>query len=106
MSQTLTATAPSTSKQIGQLVKKMRRTRSRIAYHEAKLDAIKEALQPLLEASGNWSDSEGYARLIGESSRISYDRESIDELIIRDPGFECLRAFRKVSTIRASVSVK
>jgi hypothetical protein len=54
----------------------------------------------------NWQDDVGYARLIPESKRTSYDSKALDDLILRDPAFDCLRAYRRESKIRGSVQVK
>jgi len=72
------------------------------------MDVMRDELKALLEASGqNWKDDTGYANLIPESTRVSYDAKSIDQLIITQPDvYGCLAAYRKVSKIRPSVSVK
>lgn len=108
MVQTLINTAPSTNKQIKKLVKAMRRQRAWIAAREAKMEVMKEQLQALLTEQGvNWSDDDGYARLIPESTRTSYETKALDELIITQPSvFGCLEAYRKVGKIRSSVQVK
>lgn len=97
-----------TDKQVKKLVKAIRRQRNWIAAREAKLDEMKIELQDLLEASGqNWMDEDGYARLIPESKRISYESKAIDALIITQPDvYGCLAAYRRESKIRASVQVK
>jgi hypothetical protein len=97
-----------TDKQVKKLVKAIRRQRNWIAAREAKLDEMRIQLQDLLEASGqNWADDVGYARLIPESKRVSYESKSIDALIITQPDiYGCLAAYRRESKIRASVQVK
>ncbi len=93
---------------IAELVDTVRAHRERIATLEAKNDAAKEELRRLLELRGdNWSDDEGYARLIPESTRASYELKALDQLIVREPlHYGWLKDYRKQSTIRSSVSVK
>lgn len=100
-------TAPTTDKQIRKLVRSIRQRRAWIDGHEAKLDGMKEQLQALLTEQGvNWQDGIGYARLIPASTRTSYNTQQLDDLILRDPDFDCLRAYRRESKIRSSVQVK
>jgi superfamily I DNA/RNA helicase len=93
---------------IADLVETVRAHRERIATLEAKNDAAKEELRRLLELRGeNWSDEEGYARLVPESCRVSYETKALDELIIREPlHYGWLKDYRKESTIRSSIQVK
>ncbi len=93
---------------IAELVDMVRAHRERIATLEAKNDAAKEELRQLLELRGdNWSDDEGYARLIPESTRTSYESKALDDLIIRDPlHYGWLKDFRKQSMVRGSLQVK
>jgi len=93
---------------IAELVDSVRAHRERIAALETKNDVAKEELRQLLELRGeNWSDDEGYARLVPESTRASYEAKSLDELIVTDPlHYGWLKDYRKQSTIRSSISVK
>lgn len=93
---------------ISELVETMRAHRERIATLEARNDSAKQELRQLLEQRGeNWADDEGYARLVPESKRISYETKGLDDLIIREPlHYGWLKDFRKESTIRSSVQVK
>lgn len=55
----------------------------------------------------NWSDDEGYARLMSEGHRFSYDIETLDKLLISDPlRYGCLKDFRRETTIHERVQVK
>lgn len=93
---------------IVELVDTVRAHRERIAALESKNDAAKEELRHLLELRGeNWSDEEGYARLVPESVRTSYESKALDDLIIRDPlHYGWLKDFRKQSTVRGSIQVR
>ena len=93
---------------IAELVDSVRAHRERIAALEARNDAAKEELRQLLELRGeNWSDDEGYARLVPDSTRTSYESKALDDLIIRDPlHYGWLKDYRKQSNIRGSIQVK
>src|SRR5215470_2041858 len=93
---------------ITELVDKVRVQRARIAALEAKNDAAKDELRQLLELRGeNWSDDEGYARLVPDSTRVSYETKALDELIIHEPlHYGWLKDYRKESLIRSSIQVK
>ncbi len=93
---------------IAELVETVRAHRERIAALEARNDAAKAELRHLLEMRGeSWSDDEGYARLVPDSTRTSYETKSLDDLIIRDPmQYGWLKDYRKQSVIRSSIQVK
>ncbi len=93
---------------IAELVDSVRAHRERIATLEAKNDVAKDELRQLLELRGeSWSDDEGYARLMAESTRTSYESKALDDLIIRDPlHYGWLKDFRKQSVVRGSIQVK
>ena len=80
----------------------------RIAALEARSDSAREELRELLAMRGeNWSDDEGYARLVPESTRVAYESKALDDLIIREPlHYGWLKDYRKQTTIRSSVQVK
>ncbi|MEO8392945.1 MAG: hypothetical protein ABI700_08125 [Chloroflexota bacterium] len=90
------------------LVEKIRSHRQRINTLEAKNDAAREELRQLLELRGeNWSDDDGYARLVPDSTRVSYETKALDDLIIHEPlHYGWLKDYRKESAIRSSVQVK
>jgi hypothetical protein len=93
---------------IAQLVETVRSHREHIAVLEAKADAAKKELFRLLVERGeNWSDDDGYARLVPESSRASYETDKLDSLIIHDPlHYGWLKDYRKQSVIRANLQIK
>lgn len=93
---------------IAELVDTVRANRERIAALEARSDAAKDELRQLLEMRGeNWSDDEGYARLVPESTRTSYESKALDDLIIRDPlHYGWLKDYRKQSNVRGSIQVR
>ena len=93
---------------IVELVEKVRTHRQRISALEAKNDAAREELRQLLELRGeNWTDDEGYARLVPDSTRVSYETKALDDLIIHEPlHYGWLKDYRKESSIRSSIQVK
>jgi hypothetical protein len=94
--------------QIADLVEVIRANRSQIERYEAVIESAKAELRDLLEARGeNWSDAEGYARLVAEGLRHLYDARTLDELIISDPQrYGWLADHRKDSPVPARVQVK
>ena len=93
---------------ITELVDMVRAHRERISALEARNESAKDELRHLLELRGeNWSDDEGYARLVPESKRAAYETKALDDLIIREPlHYGWLKNYRKDSTIRSSIQVK
>ena len=93
---------------IAELVETIRAHRERIAALEAKNDAAKDELRALLEARGEgWSDGEGYARLMPESTRVSFDGKGLMKLIEEAPiTYDWLRKYSKTSTVRGSIQIK
>ena len=93
---------------IAELVSSLRDQREQMAALSAESDTARDELRRLLELRGeNWSDDDGYARLVPESTRASYEVKSLDALILRDPlQYGWLKDYRKLSTIRSTVQVK
>lgn len=93
---------------IVELVDSMRMHRETIAALEAENGASREELRHLLDLRGeNWSDDEGYARLVPDSVRISYDARALDDLIVSEPlHYGWLKDYRKTSVVRGSVQVR
>jgi hypothetical protein len=61
----------------------------------------------LEERGDNWSDEEGYARIISEGERIYYDTNALDKLIIEEPlRYGWLKDYRVTSTVQSRVQVK
>lgn len=99
---------PSIDDEIAQLVEVVRDTVDQMSGLEDKIKATKDRLRALLVQRGeNWKDSDGYARLMADSVRTSYDTRALDDLLIRDPlrnGW--LKDYRKEFTVRGGVQVK
>lgn len=69
--------------------------------------AREEVEKLLVERGSNWKDEEGYAMIVGESERTSYDTKALDELLISDPiQYGWLHEYRKKTTVRASLKIK
>jgi len=94
--------------QIAERVDLIRSIQERIAALGEKIQATKEELSELLAEKGsNWSDDEGYARLVADSVRRSYDSKALDELIINDPlRHGWLKDYRKETPVRGGIQVK
>lgn len=94
--------------QIAERVDLIRSIQERIAALNEKIQAAKEELTDLLTEKGsNWSDEEGYARLVAESVRRTYDTKALDELIINDPlRHGWLKDYRKETPVRGGIQVK
>ncbi len=93
---------------IAELVESVRERREAIAALESENDADRHELRHLLEMRGeNWTDDAGYARLVPDSTRISYETRALDDLIVREPlQYGWLKDYRKSSVVRGSVQVK
>lgn len=75
---------------------------------EACIEDLKIELRNLLEAYGsNWSDDEGYARILADAERTYYDTNALDQLIIEDPlHYGWLKDYRQKSPIKSRIQVK
>lgn len=93
---------------IVELVDMIRAYRERGEAIEEKIEEAKAELRELLDKYGqSWADDEGYARLVSEGIRTSYDTKELDELIIKDPlRYGWLKDYRKQSPVRGGVQVK
>ena len=93
---------------IAQLVAQVRAAQEEIGGLNAQIEQAKDALRTLLQTRGeNWSDDAGYARLVAEGVRTSYDTKALDELIIKDPlHYGWLTDHRNESSVRSTVQVK
>ncbi len=102
----------SVDEEIAELVALVRVAQDRLAETEAEvrpvIEAAKERLKMLLDYRGkNWSDGEGYARLIADGVRVSYDVQALDRLIIKEPDkYGWLREYRRETPVRGGVVVK
>jgi hypothetical protein len=102
------AIAQALDAEIAQIVEMVRETVDEMAVLEEKVRMAKDRLRILLVQRGdNWKDDDGYARLMSDSVRTSYDTRSLDELIINDPlRHGWLKDYRKEFTVRGGVQVK
>jgi hypothetical protein len=93
---------------IADLVQQIRENHNAIEEHEASIEKAKEALTPLLTQRGaNWADETGYARLVGEGTRIFYDSAALDDLIIHLPlQYGWLKDYRTEVKVSGRVQVK
>ncbi len=102
----------SIDEEVGELVSMIREAQERIGEVEAEvkpvIDAAKERLKMLLAYRGeSWSDDEGYARIVTDSVRCSYDAKGLDKLILEDPEkYGWLREYRHEYPVRGGVTVK
>ncbi len=93
---------------IAGLVREVRIIQSQIESLQGEIDEAKDELRVLLRERGeNWADELGYARLIAETIRTTYDTKALDDLIIKDPlHYGWLKDHRNESTVRSMVQVK
>ena len=94
--------------QIAERVQIVRDAQGQIALLDEQIQIMKNELHELLEQKGSgWSDSAGYARLVSESVRTSYDTKELDQLILNEPmRYAWLQEYRKESTVRGGVQIK
>lgn len=98
--------------EIEELVALVRDANERIGEVEEEvrpvIEAAKDRLKMLLNYRGeSWSDEDGYARLVSEGTRVTYDARALDRLIASDPEqYGWLRDYRTETTIRGGVSIK
>jgi len=102
------AIAQALDAEIAKLVETVRETVDEMTVMEEKVHAAKDRLRILLVQRGdNWKDDDGYARLMADSVRTSYDTRALDELIINDPlRHGWLKDYRKEFTVRGGIQVK
>jgi hypothetical protein len=93
---------------IKQLVEEIRSYRNEIDQLSNLVDTARENLEELLLDRGTpWKDEDGYAMLVGESERTSYDTKALDELLINDPlRYGWLTDYRRKTNIRPSIKIK
>ncbi len=93
---------------IAELVDLIRSHYRRIEALNARIEEAKEELRVLLEQRGeNWSDDEGYARLVSEGVRRWYDTQALDRLVMSDPlRHGWLVDYRRETPIRGGVKVR
>ena len=101
-------TKPPYEEDIAKLVEEIRGYRDRIEHLSNMMNLSRENLEELLIKRGsNWKDNEGYAILVNEGERTSYDTKALDELLMSDPlRYGWLHDYRRKSSINSSVKVK
>lgn len=93
--------------EISQLVAEVRQLTDEMEALEEKVQAAKQRLSTLLTLKGeSWADDSGYARLIAESKRTSYDTKALDDLILKGKRYAFLRNHRREFSVRGCVVVK
>ncbi len=94
--------------QIAERVEMVRTTQDQISSLAERIETAKTELRELLIQRGsNWSDEDGYARIISEGIRRSYDNKALDELIINDPlHYGWLKDYRRETPVRGGIQVK
>ena len=94
--------------QIADRVQIVRDAQGQMALLDEQIQILKTELRELLEQKGsNWSDADGYARLVAESIRTNYDTKALDQLILGEPlQYGWLRDFRKESTVKGGIQIK
>jgi hypothetical protein len=93
---------------IAERVDVVRSIQERITALQEKVQAVKDELRVLLDERGaSWTDDEGYARIVADAVRRSYDSKALDELIITDPlRHGWLKDYRKETPVRGGVQIK
>ncbi len=93
---------------IERIVSEIRECKADIENLEACVRDLKEKLRDQLEQYGeNWSDDSGYARIISEGERISYNTDALDNLLIEEPlRYGWLKDYRVKSMVKSSIQVK
>lgn len=98
----------STNAEIAVLVDCLRKYAAAAAQIAEQQQALKSRLAELLTERGNaWTDAAGYARLTSSATRISYDTDELDALLITEPDrYQWLRDLRKVTPVEPYVQVR
>jgi len=94
--------------QIKAEVQEIRAIVEQMEYLENAVAAKKARLRTLLEARGeSWSDESGYARLMADSTRRSFNADALDKLMLRSKWWDArLRPYRKEFPVRGGVQVR
>lgn len=106
------ANIKSIDQEISELVEMVREANERLDEVSSEvrpiIEAAKERLRMLLEYRGdNWADDMGYARVVSNGTRVSYDYKALDKLIIEDPEtYGWLKQYRSETPVKGGVSVK
>lgn len=108
------APSPTVDKQLIDLqieaeVNEIRAIEEQIETLEGFRAAKKSRLRTLLEQRGSsWEDgNDGYARIVADFTRTSYDAKALDELTLQSPWWHArLNKFRRSFSVRGGVQVK
>jgi hypothetical protein len=94
--------------QIATLVACIREYRDEAERYEAQIREAKDRLILLLEQRGsNWSDEYGYARIAQEGTRLDYDTNELDALILNDPlRYGWLKEYRRIGVVPSRLMVR
>jgi len=94
--------------QIEALVGEIRATQAQMEALEASVTAKKAILRVLLAALGEqWTDGEGYARLVADYTRGAYDVRALDQLRLNSAWWDArLRRHYRQFAVRGSVVVR
>ena len=64
-----------------ELVSQYREIKTRAMVLESEMKRIKDEIEPLVKANGNWQDKEGYARLTTTQPSLSFDAKAVGNLM-------------------------
>jgi hypothetical protein len=94
--------------EIAKLVEQIRSYRGEIETLNNLVNTARENLEELLLDRGSaWKDDEGYAMLVSEGERTSYDTKALDNLLMSDPlHYGWLHDYRRKSPIAPSIKIK
>lgn len=94
--------------QIEALVGEIRAITDQMEMLEDSVQSKKAKLRTLLTQKGeNWKDDCGYARLVADSVRASYDARALDALMLRSDWWHArLKSYRREFNVRGGVSVR
>lgn len=102
----------SVDEEIAEMVIIIRQARERLTEVEEEVDPViqkaKQRLEMLLDYRGeSWADGEGYARLASTGTRIVYDAEALDRLVLDNPEqYGWLREYRREVPVSGGVRVR
>jgi hypothetical protein len=94
--------------EIAKLVEEIRGYRDEIDQLNNRVSMARENLEELLLDRGSpWKDDEGYAMLVNEGERTSYDTKALDNLLMSDPlRYGWLHDYRRKTPVAPSIKIK
>jgi hypothetical protein len=94
--------------EIAKLVDEIRNYRSEIEQLSNLVNLARENLEELLLDRGSaWKDDDGYAMLVSEGERTSYDTKALDELLVSDPlRYGWLHEYRRKTSVSPSIKIR